>query len=86
MDTVCALAPASQVTLSAFDEAAAGSLTLTAAGPLVLEDGSALTDRVEQLAATAWRDLSDDTLTVEWTWPHAEDDRQAADKGTRLFP
>ena len=78
IDTICALAPGCSVTLSAFEETTAGSLTLIASGPSVLLAGEPLADRVAALAPTAWRDVSDDTLTVEWTWPKAADARAAA--------
>jgi hypothetical protein len=69
IDAVSAMAKGCTVTLSAFDEATSGSLTLTAGGPTVLASRDPLAERIAILAPTAWRDVSDDTLTVEWTWP-----------------
>ena len=79
IDTLCALAPGSAVTLAAFDETTGGSLTLTANGPPLLPVGKSLGERVAVLAPTAWRDVSDDTLTIEWTWPKAGDGGAASD-------
>lgn len=78
IDAVCSQAAGCSVTLAAFAEPGSASLTLTASGPPVLAASDALTDRVGRAAPTAWRDVSDDTLTVEWTWPRTQDGDDAA--------
>lgn len=75
IDALCALAPASTVTLTAFDEPTAGSLILSASGPTVLEARDGLLVRADALAPDAWRDATEDTFSVEWTWAHPDDAR-----------
>jgi hypothetical protein len=70
LDTVCALAPGSDVTLSAWRDPKASSLMVTARGPAVERAEEPLVGRVDRVAGPlAWRELAADSVTVEWSWP-----------------
>jgi hypothetical protein len=69
LDTICASAPGSTVTLSTWSDPDTGSLTVTVSGPWLARIGPELGARIDRVAGESWRDLGADTLTVEWTWP-----------------
>lgn len=70
LDTVCALAPGADVTLSAWGGRESCSLMVTARGPAVEQAGEPLAGRVDRVAGPlAWREIASDAVTVEWSWP-----------------
>ncbi len=70
IDMLCTQAPGADVTLSAWSDPTP-SIVLSATGPAVVGAGRALSGRIDRFAASAWRDVSPEGITVEWQWATA---------------
>jgi hypothetical protein len=68
LDTVAAMAPGASVTLAGWDHDAVATLMVTGTGPRVAHAHDTLTSRVHRVAGEAWRDFSDGSVSVEWSW------------------